>query len=145
MSHIRKLADYLRLIKKSLARFVVVGGVGFVINFAILTILYKILDVKLLPAQLIGAEVAILSNFYLHNSWTYKDAVKDSIAKRITEFHLSSWVGSGLTTITLVVLVDRGVQYIVALVIGAVIALVWNFFWTRFIIWKPKESAYEED
>ncbi len=145
MSHIRKLADYLRLIKKSLARFVAVGAAGFVINFAILTVLYKVLNFNILPSQLIGAEVAILSNFYLHNNWTFKDAVKNSLITRLIEFHASSWIGSAITTVTLIFLVDRGMQYLIALIIGAIIALVWNFFWTRFIIWKPKESSYEED
>ncbi len=144
MSHIRRFADYVRLIKKSIGRFVVVGGIGFVVNFSILTVLYKMLGLDLLGSQLVGAEIAILCNFYLHNAWTYKDAVIDSIFHRIVEFHVSSWVGSGITTLILIVLVNQGMQYFFALVLGAIVALVWNFFWTRFFIWKPKESAYEE-
>lgn len=144
MSHIRRVADYIRLIKKSIGRFVVVGALGFVINFSILTLLYKFLGFQLLPSQLFAAEVAIICNFYLHNAWTYRDAIKDSFRKRLVEFHASSWIGSGITTVALILLVDRGVGYFVALVVGAVLALVWNFFWTRFFIWKPKESAYEE-
>ena len=145
MSHYRKLADYIRLIKHSIGRFVTVGAVGFVINFCILSLLYKVLDFSLLPSQLIAAEVAILSSFFFHNGWTYKDAVQDSYLKRFIEFHGSSWLGSAMTTFTLVFLVDRGVIYVVALSIGAAIALVWNFFWTRFVIWRPKETAYAEE
>lgn len=144
MSNIRKLADYIRLVKKSIGRFVAVGAFGFVINFSILSILYKVLGFDILPAQLIGAEIAILSNFYLHNNWTYKDAVKDSSWKRLLEFHVTSWLGSGITTVTLIVLVNQGMQYALALVIGAILALIWNFLWTRFVVWKPKDDAYEE-
>ena len=145
MSHFRKLADYIRLIKHSIGRFVTVGAVAFVINFCILTVLYKILHFRILPSQLVAAEIAILFSFFMHNRWTYKDAIQDSLVKRLVEFHGSSWIGSAMTTFTLIFLVDRGAQYLLALVIGAVVALVWNFFWTRFVIWKPVESAYAEE
>lgn len=142
MKHIKKISSIVATIEKSARRFIVVGFIGFCINFAVLSILYRLLKIDLLPAQLIAAECAILMNFIFHNNWTYKDAVKDSSIKRIFEFHASSWVGAGLTTVTLLTLVHYGVQYFFALVCGAVVALIWNFLWTRFIIWKPAESLY---
>ena len=138
MINLEKITRYIDVAKNSIGKFVLVGGLGFIVNFVILSVLYRVFSLPILPSQLVAAEIAILSNFYFHNTWTYKDAVRDSIVKRVLEFHITSWLGSAMTTVILVVLVDRGFNYIFALVIGAVVALIWNFCWTRFVIWRPK-------
>ena len=132
------------LLKIDFIRFCIVGGTGFVINFIVLLVLGYLFNLPIFFAQLIGAEIALASNFTLHHNWTYRsNKVHKSIWTLIVQFHASSWpaiVGSAL-------MVHAGVRYlhlsdVMALAATAPISLVWNFGWSKFIIWKnitPKE------
>lgn len=127
-----------KLLKLDIVRFCLVGTLGFLINFTLLSILYKSVGLPIFVAQLVAAEIALFNNFLLHHHWTYKDNnVAKTLPKLIVQFHISSWtaiIGSAI-------LVSAGVQYLklnylVALAISSVVALSWNFFWTKFVIWK---------
>ena len=126
------------LLKIDFVRFCIVGGSGFVINTAILGVLYKRLGWPIFTAQLIAGEIALFSNFILHHNWTYKERrVKKPIRQLLIQFHVTSWVA----IIGSAALVSGGVNilhigYLLALIISSVIALGWNFLWSRFIIWK---------
>lgn len=129
------------LLEKDFVRFCVVGGLGFVINFAILTVLYKVLNAPLFVSQLIAAEVSLFNNFLLHHHWTYKknNSVK-SLRRLVVEFHATSWVA----IVGSAALVSFGVHvlnlhYFESLVISSVVALGWNFFWSKYVIWKHHE------
>jgi len=131
-----------RLLGLDFVRFCLVGGSGFVINLALLTLLYRLLGIPVFIAQLVSGEVALFSNFLLHHNWTYKHKkVSKSIKNLVIQFHLTSWVaiiGSAL-------LVSFGVHalhlsYIVALIITSAIALMWNFVWSKFVIWKHEHE-----
>ena len=127
--------------EKTIAKFIVVGTIGFLVNVVMLTIFHQKLSLNLLFAQLISAETAILVNFIFHNKWTYSDARDKSLRKRLIEFHASSWSGSAIVTIVLLSLVNFAhFHYLVALCIGGIVAMFWNFFWTRFYVWKVKEE-----
>src|SRR3954464_13877009 len=85
-------AQLRHLLKIDFVRFCIVGGTGFVINFIILTVLHKLLHFPVFSAQLIGAEIALFSNFMLHHHWTYKDnKVQKTINRLLVEFHASTW------------------------------------------------------
>lgn len=129
--------------KIDFVRFCIVGTLGFIINFGLLTLLYKVLDVHVFIAQLISSEVALFSNFVLHHNWTYKDNVTNkSIKNLLIQFHASSWsaiLGSAA-------IVAGGVKifhlnYVVALVIASAAGLFWNFGWTKFVIWRHHQEV----
>jgi len=131
-----------RLLRIEFIRFCIVGGTGFVINFIILIALRDLFGFPAFPAQLIGAEVSLFSNFMLHHHWTYKaHKVEKSIKQLVVQFHLSSWpaiIGSAL----MVAGAERYLHLdnILALSVSSAIALVWNFLWSKFIIWKDVSS-----
>jgi dolichol-phosphate mannosyltransferase len=132
------------LIKIDFIRFCIVGGTGFVINFILLALLPKIFGVPIPVAQFVGAEVALFSNFVMHNKWTYKSKyVKKSIANLLIQFHATSWPAIlGSTAMVSVGVETLHLSKLIALAISSVIALLWNFGWTRFVIWRdvtPKE------
>ncbi len=97
-----------KLLKIDFVRFCIVGSLGFLINLALLTLLYQILGSPLVLAQFVASEVALFSNFMFHHRWTYKASnVRKTITKLIVQFHLTSWaaiVGS-------VILVTIGVKF----------------------------------
>lgn len=133
-----------RALKVDFIRFCLVGTSGFLINFALLTLLYKILGFHIFFSQLVASEIALFSNFMLHHHWTYKhNNVTKDIKDLLIQFHASSWVaiiGSSL-------LVSLGTQvlglnYIIALAVSSLIALSWNFFWTKYVIWRHHHESF---
>jgi putative flippase GtrA len=115
-----------------------VGGTGFVINFIILVCLHKFLDINIFIAQLLAAEIALFSNFMLHHNWTYKDKnVKKSPKTLLIQFHATTWpaiLGSAI-------MVSITVKYLhfsnfLALVASSVISLLWNFGWSKYVLWR---------
>ncbi len=141
-----------RLLKIDFVRFCIVGASGFVINFLLLTLLYKILNSPLVIAQVLAAEIALFSNFMFHHHWTYKaHNVRKTISTLIVQFHLTSWVaviGSALIVSFGVHVLNLG--YFIALVLASGTALFWNFAWSKFAIWRhhhdtpePKENTEE--
>ena len=126
------------LLKVDFVRFCIVGGLGFVINLALLAVFTQILKMPVYIAQFLGAEIALGSNFFLHHHWTYKrNKVNKTNPTLLCQFHATSWPAIIGSTI----MVSAGVSIFhinkfVALVISSVIALGWNFAWSKFVIWR---------
>src|SRR5437660_1252315 len=126
-----------RLLKLDFVRFCIVGGTGFVINFILLTFFHKTLDVQVFLAQLIAAEIALFSNFMLHHHWTYKaHKVNKTVPQLLAQFHATTWpaiLGSAA-----MVWVSEKVLHLnnlTALALSSAIALLWNFGWSKYVIW----------
>lgn len=136
----RKIAYLLRL---DFIRFCIVGGIGFVVNFTLLTLLTKIVYLDVFLAQLISAELGLFGNFMLHHYWTYKrHHVEKTLPALLIQFHATSWpaiLGSS-------VMVGGGERYLklnslAALAVSSVILLFWNFIWSKFVIWRDVAPA----
>ena len=127
-----------RIIRIEFIRFCIVGGTGFVINFVLLTLLHNKLKINVFIAQFLGSEIALFSNFILHNHWTYiNHKVSKSILSLIIQFHATSWIAILGSTI-MVGLSEKFLHLddLSSLIISSIIVLGWNFFWTKYIIWK---------
>ena len=122
----------------SFVRFCIVGATGFLINFVLLSLLYDALGWQLFVAQLVAGELALGNNFFLHHVWTYREShVKKSLIQLLIEFHVTSW----LAIVGTAAIVAAGVDvvhkpYLEALIVAGAVAMVWNFVWTRFVIWR---------
>ncbi len=131
-----------RVLRVDFIRFCIVGTMGFILNFLLLTLLYKILDLPIFFAQLLAAEIALFNNFLLHHHWTYKrNNVIKNFKDLLWQFHLTSWVaivGSAL----LISFFTHGLNfnYVIALACSSLIALSWNYFWTKHVIWRHQHD-----
>lgn len=126
------------LLQIDFVRFCFVGLIGFIINFVLLTLLYRDLGLHAFFAQLISSEVALFSNFMLHHHWTYnKNHVAKSVKTLIWQFHATSWVAIlGSAAIVSLCIHGLHMNYAIALVMSSFIALFWNFVWSKYFIWK---------
>lgn len=132
------VAKIKRLLKVDFIRFCIVGGSGFIINLTILTSLHKGLGITLVVSQLIGAEVALFSNFVLHHRWTYKNRNhQKNILNLIVQFHVVSWPAIiGSTVMVSFGVIVLKLSDLIALVFSSVIALLWNFVWSKYVVWR---------
>lgn len=135
------------MLKIDFIRFCIVGGTGFIINFTILIVLTKFFNTPLFVAQLIGAEVSLASNFTLHHNWTYKkNKVKKSLPSLILQFHASSWpaiIGSSIIVSLAVSILHT--NKLEALIISSFVALMWNYAWSKYVIWKDISNTEIEE
>lgn len=137
----------LQVLKFDFVRFCIVGGTGFLINLAILMLLTKQFNTPVFIAQLIGAEIALGSNFVLHHNWTYRNRrVKKSLPNLIIQFHASSWPAIiGSTLLVSLMVTGLHTNKIEALVVSSVVALAWNFAWSKYVIWRNIETKEVEE
>lgn len=136
-------ARFRHLIRIDFVRFCIVGGTGFIINFAILTLMNKVFGLPIFISQLIGAEVALFSNFMLHHHWTYiEHNVQKSIPKLLIQFHASTWPAI-LGSAVMVTAAERYLHFsnLLALMTSSAIALFWNFGWSKYVIWRKVTRA----
>jgi len=136
-----KLETLLRL---EFVRFCIVGGLGFVINLIILVVLSKTVHAPIVVAQLIGAEVALGTNFILHHNWTYKaHHVNKSVKSLIIQFHATTWPAIlGSTAMVSIGVSVLHISKFESLIVSSAVSLMWNFGWSKFVIWRdvtPKE------
>jgi len=136
-----------RLLKVDFIRFCLVGGSGFILNLAILSLLQNLTGLSIFVSQLIAAEIALFSNFILHHHWTYKhNNVHKSLPKLLIQFHASSWPAI-LGSATMVSLAEHYLHLnnFFALILSSSIVLVWNYCWSKFVIWRGVTSQDIEE
>jgi dolichol-phosphate mannosyltransferase len=133
------------LIFGKFGKFLVVGGTGFVINFAAYNILSHIyVSLPLWIANTIGAELAIFSNYNLNNLWTFKDNkinTPGAYLLKMLQFFLTSNVGVFIFQNGIIALGEKmyGRDYKnVYFLLGTALLLIWNFTIYNKIIWKKK-------
>jgi putative flippase GtrA len=124
-------------------KFLVVGTVGFVVDFGILALLKEVVGLPTLLANTISFSAAVISNFTFNRYWTYPDSRAKSIVSQIGQFAIVSILGLAINNTILILLESpfdalllslsisaiRG--YIPAKVVATVVVLFWNFFVNR--------------
>jgi putative flippase GtrA len=141
-SHPTLIKSYYKLIATNKIRFIIVGGLGFVVNYLMLTIMYHWLKLPILIAQIVGAEAAVISTFAGNNYWAFKGHHHISVWHKLVKFHLSAIVGILINSAFVVLLVKYAhIYYGAALIIGSAAGLAWNYtLYNRFVF---KHNAHD--
>jgi len=128
----------------SFGKFLVVGGIGFVLNAVLLVVFRELVGLSASIANLIGAAVAIFSNFNFNNLWTFKDQKIDSLGKylgKLVQFYGTSLFGVIVIqtgTIELATRLFGETYYFLYFLIGTSLLLVWNYSMYSRVIWKKR-------
>lgn len=130
----------------SFGKFLVVGGIGFVINALVLRI--GVESFKLTPtwANLAGAALAIFSNYNFNNIWTFKEHKISSPVQyllKLVQFYATSAFGvifiqTGTIFLGDMLLGRKG--YFLYFLVGTGLLLIWNFTIYNKFIWKKKTT-----
>jgi len=120
--------------------FAMVGGFGVVVHFAVLTLLFKLLSQPFGTAQTAATLVAISSNFFLNNMFTYRD-------KRLTGWGLvRGWVsfnlvcafGAAANVGVADWLFSHRSYWALSALAGITVSVVWNYVMSAFFTWQKK-------
>jgi dolichol-phosphate mannosyltransferase len=145
----------------SFLKFLVVGGLGFVINTAVLVVG---VNFGMVPANAgaLGAEFAIISNFILNNLWTFNDRTINSWKTIPFKFFQFNFLSFGSAVIQFLFLkagelifgldsykgpiidipyVNFFSWYLLFYIAGVGVGLVWNYFMYSRVIWRKKSTS----
>lgn len=133
------------LIFGKFGKFLVVGGVGFTIDAAVLRGLVEYANWHPAPANLVGGALAIFSNYNFNNLWTFSDRGNKGVTSyflKMLEFYLSSGMGVVfIQTGTIFILTHLFGKdlYFIYFLLGTFFLLIWNFTMYSKVIWKRKK------
>jgi len=125
-------------------KFLVVGGTGFVINYVVLILFSDIYHWDHSWANLLGAAIAIFSNYNLNNFWTFKDGKITGVSSylyKLVQFYLTSAFGVIFIQTGVIFLGDKLINekyYQLYFLVGTSLLLIWNFAIYNMVIWKKK-------
>lgn len=141
------------LVFGSFGKFLVVGGIGFVINYILLRVFHDSFHWDPFWANLVGAGVAIFSNYNFNNIWTFKEHKISGVGIylwKMIQFYATSAFGvifiqSGTIFIGDLIIKPDVVfhlgplnirYYVIYFLLGTFFILIWNFFIYSKFIWK---------
>lgn len=128
------------------SKFLIVGTIGFVVDFGTLTLLKELVHLATVIANTISFSAAVVSNFTFNRFWTYPDSRQKKLSSQLGQFAVVSVIGLAINNTLLVLLegpfdgflaaigwgvfVGRG--YIPAKAVATIVVLFWNFFVNRY-------------
>lgn len=125
-------------------KFLVVGTVGFIVDFGTLTFLVEVMGFIPVVANTISFSTAVVSNFTLNRYWTYPDSRSKRRRIQLLQFGVVSVMGLLINNGILLLLQnpfdvllraahvpDAIGGYIPAKMVGTIVVLFWNFFINR--------------
>lgn len=136
---------------QEILRFVITGGVSFVVEFILLVVLRDTAGLPTLLANAIAFTVSVIVNYFLCLLWVFQGAQGGSRGKQAV-FFLTSLIGLALNELIMFVLgavlgedtvlfsfAGRAVSmYMVNKVIATLLVMVWNYFSKRAVLTHSK-------
>ena len=119
-------------------KFMVVGTIGFVVDFGTLNLLVLLAGLQVLIANTISFSLAVISNYTWNRFWTYPDSRSKPVRSQLIQFVVVNVAGLGINTLVLAALTPLFTRmvgelgYNIAKAIATVIVLFWNFFVNRY-------------
>ncbi len=138
---LKVLIDYAAMLARlslhgRVTRFLSVGLLGVFVNLGVLYLLTEQAGMYYLLSGLIAIEVAIIHNFILNNSWTWRHRKKkQGFMKRLFSFNIVSLAGMTINIAALWFFTDIiGLWYLasqaIGIALGAALNYIWNDLWT---------------
>lgn len=127
---------------RRIGKFFLVGMSGIFVNEGLLWLLTEIFKIYYLFSALLSIETSIISNFILNEIFVFHDLRKSGISnffKRMVRFNLTRIGGLIINICTLFFLVEFfKFNYLVANLIGILLAFLWNYATSVRIVWRIK-------
>jgi dolichol-phosphate mannosyltransferase len=118
--------------------FALVGGVGVLVHFAVLTVFFRAMSLPFTISQAGAAVVAMASNYTLNNALTFRDMRLRGwrCVKGFISFALACSLGALTNVGVASYLFKRHTLWGVSALAGVVVGAVWNYAMTATYTWK---------
>jgi dolichol-phosphate mannosyltransferase len=126
-----------RLVPVRFIAFTLVGSIGVVVHFLILTLLFKGLDVDFVQSQTVATLAAMTANFVLNNAFTYQDLRLTGWRwlRGYAVFIVACSIGALANVGVAAYLFERNTGWKLSAISGIAIGAVWNYATTRVYTW----------
>jgi putative flippase GtrA len=139
------------IVRSTLARFLVVGGISYLVNQALLVVFYEGalaslprsgFNSPLFVSSALALELSIIVRFVLNDVWTFRDRREKSFAARFYQSNFTSF-GSPLISLACVNVLTPvfGISYLIANSIGILLGLAWNWFCSVRLVWRQRQPV----
>lgn len=118
-------------------KYLVAGGLGFVLDFGTLFLLFNLCGVYYLAAAAVAFTVGLVFVYVASNKWVFQQRrMERRQALEFSIFTLIGLIGLGLTVLFMWLLVDyAGLYPLVAKLITTALVLCWNFGARKLILY----------
>lgn len=121
---------------KSLFKFAIVGGIGFLINTFILYILTDKFNLFYALSAIVSIQSAVIVQFLLNNSWTFHNNNKLSLFKKFIKYESVNIFGTFLNYIILIFLTEIfGIYYLLSNLISVFVVFLFNYYNSKKFVW----------
>jgi dolichol-phosphate mannosyltransferase len=129
-------------------KFGIVGGLGALVNLAIIAFFKYCIPVLASELFLIGSSLAIeistIFNFFIHENWTFKDRRMGKMYKRLLMFHFTVLPSIITQYITAnIVYYGASINPIISQLIGIIVGFPINYILSELGIWKGKAELHK--
>lgn len=127
------------------SKFLVVGTIGFVIDFGLLNLLHLRFGLTVLVANVFSFSSAMTSNFLWNRHWTYPDSRSKPLLSQYLQFAGVNLIGLAINTGVLWLTMPMAMHLIGTLgynaskVVATLVVLFWNFFINRYWTYNDVE------
>ena len=124
-------------VAKRFQKFLIVGSFGLIVNQLMLVMLHDVGGIRLVVASPLAILVSMAVTFMLNEMWTWHDRGSGPIVHRLGTYVPINSGGLLINWVILLYLAEhQGVHHLVANLIGAGVAALWNFSLNNAITWR---------
>ena len=131
----------MQLIPKGSLLFGLIGGVGFLVDGGILTLLTSWFLMNVYTARAVSFPVATVVTWYLNRSFTFKSHAASNISKEEYVRYFVVQIGGSLLNLSVFIILIYFFSWmeglpIVPLAVGAVFGMVFNYTFSRIWVFR---------
>ena len=125
------------IIKPRLLFFLLVGGSGVALHYLVLSTLFIGLGVKFALAQLVGTVLAMTSNFFLNNLFTYRDQRLRGtrLVRGLMSFYAVCGMGALANIGIAAYAFAQNLEWALSAAAGIIVGTLWNYLATARFTW----------
>ena len=121
--------------KIQISKFIVVGVFSSILNFLVFKSIY-IFTSNINLSSILGYIIGLLNSFLFSSKWIFSNNRSIRLDKAFIKFVLIYVLGGVEMTMTINVLYMLGTNHIIAWLLGACLAAINNFLFSKYLIFK---------
>lgn len=120
---------------KQILKFVIVGGVAFIIDYFVIVICKELIDLNVLLSAFFGFVISVIYNYLASIKWVFDVSDKNSKTRNFIIFIIFSIIGLLFTELIMWVGTDIiNISYLIVKIVTTFIVMIFNFFTRKFFL-----------
>lgn len=119
---------------KQIFKFGIVGGIAFIIDYALLYICTEYLNIYVLYSSIISFTISVIFNYIMSIKWVF-DVKHKQTYKEFTMFIILSIIGLGINQLIMYLGIEKlNIYYMLVKIASTGIVMVYNFITRKIFI-----------